>query len=679
MRQTPRTESIDNNKPDGKTVTTKHNDNVMHETDDDATDELPILICDEAGGNAANDECGETVPQNNGHAPGNRGVSFSLSFLETEVTRLHAKWMRIDAELKIREKRICELKNEIGKRDATTDRLMGEIEEAANAHQALADRLSSTEARIDELLAEQRSRDSAMQKRLAEAEGAETRCRILNADLEKSRAELREMRGVLDAERRAATEAAERSKELSAAKQALHGTVQDLEQYIDGRRKSWDELNAKLAGYQDALKDMEVVLHGKDIQAARQKKENETLALRISDLEKLCAELNGRRKERDDAYDDLQEKMVELVQAAEEQKSKISRQAQDAERALTEAVNKQKLIESLEHAVAERDKSVSELETELQEKAAIADELSKTGDEMKGRVQKLEDEMEERQALIETLRDELRAGNDQAKALRRQLSEKDAELACARETSNQSNDSIDKLRDQLSIADAEKEALRGELEAMEQRVAMLEPERETAMKEIEELLAELAEQQAVVSSLEQDLSGKQEMVDQLERNVQRLNELGESVAAVDREISTAAAAQDSKPPEIESHELLPLTALVTSADSDRVCIDIETRRNKKDGRKLVAIIDGERIDYPLDKEQMTIGRGKKSDIRIASHFISRTHARISAQHLATAIEDVGSKNGTLVNSERVTRMILRDGDVVSLGGKFDLTYVDDRP
>ena len=73
---------------------------------------------------------------------------------------------------------------------------------------------------------------------------------------------------------------------------------------------------------------------------------------------------------------------------------------------------------------------------------------------------------------------------------------------------------------------------------------------------------------------------------------------------------------------------------------------------------------------------MTIGRGHDSDIRIASHFVSRVHAKISTSGLATIIEDAGSKNGILVNSERVQRRVLRDGDVVSLGDDLNLRFVD---
>ena len=91
------------------------------------------------------------------------------------------------------------------------------------------------------------------------------------------------------------------------------------------------------------------------------------------------------------------------------------------------------------------------------------------------------------------------------------------------------------------------------------------------------------------------------------------------------------------------------------------------------------MVGGRDVDYPLLKREMTIGRGHGSDIRIASHFISRVHAKVSTNGIATVIEDAGSKNGVLVNSERVLRRVLRDGDIVSLGGELNLRFVDTAP
>jgi pSer/pThr/pTyr-binding forkhead associated (FHA) protein len=80
--------------------------------------------------------------------------------------------------------------------------------------------------------------------------------------------------------------------------------------------------------------------------------------------------------------------------------------------------------------------------------------------------------------------------------------------------------------------------------------------------------------------------------------------------------------------------------------------------------------------FPLNKQNTTIGRARESDIRINGQFISRIHARVLTYAAGTVIEDLGSKNGIFVNSRPISRCTLKDGDVVSLGGKLELRYVE---
>jgi pSer/pThr/pTyr-binding forkhead associated (FHA) protein len=120
--------------------------------------------------------------------------------------------------------------------------------------------------------------------------------------------------------------------------------------------------------------------------------------------------------------------------------------------------------------------------------------------------------------------------------------------------------------------------------------------------------------------------------------------------------------------------MLPMDLLLD--DSPNEVIDVGDRTHIEGPRKLVITLGGEAIDYPIVKNLMTIGRGHESDIRIASHFVSRIHAKVCTKGIATIIEDAGSKNGILVNSERVKRKVLRHGDVVSIGGELNLKFVD---
>lgn len=70
---------------------------------------------------------------------------------------------------------------------------------------------------------------------------------------------------------------------------------------------------------------------------------------------------------------------------------------------------------------------------------------------------------------------------------------------------------------------------------------------------------------------------------------------------------------------------------------------------------------------------LTIGRSAACDIAIDDATLSRSHARLAVGPDGVTIEDLGSRNGTLVNGERVARTELQLGDRVSLGGRsFEL-------
>jgi len=79
---------------------------------------------------------------------------------------------------------------------------------------------------------------------------------------------------------------------------------------------------------------------------------------------------------------------------------------------------------------------------------------------------------------------------------------------------------------------------------------------------------------------------------------------------------------------------------------------------------------------PILKGQLIIGRGEESDIPIQDPSVSRQHLLLSCrrvvdrngrQEFRVLLKDLGSTNGTLVNSRRVQRAVLRSGDMISLG------------
>lgn len=71
--------------------------------------------------------------------------------------------------------------------------------------------------------------------------------------------------------------------------------------------------------------------------------------------------------------------------------------------------------------------------------------------------------------------------------------------------------------------------------------------------------------------------------------------------------------------------------------------------------------------FALTKKTTTVGRGPQCDLQILTHFVSREHARLTSNAGATVIEDLGSRNGVFVNSVRVDRQNLQQGDLVTIG------------
>lgn len=80
------------------------------------------------------------------------------------------------------------------------------------------------------------------------------------------------------------------------------------------------------------------------------------------------------------------------------------------------------------------------------------------------------------------------------------------------------------------------------------------------------------------------------------------------------------------------------------------------------------------VMHPLLEESSTIGRTAANSIALRDPSVSAKHARIVRGADGFTIEDVGSRNGTYVNSEKLSeKRLLAEGDLVRLG-KIILTF-----
>jgi type II secretory pathway predicted ATPase ExeA len=95
------------------------------------------------------------------------------------------------------------------------------------------------------------------------------------------------------------------------------------------------------------------------------------------------------------------------------------------------------------------------------------------------------------------------------------------------------------------------------------------------------------------------------------------------------------------------------------------------------GRILLASEGKTVVERELKPGRLVIGRTPDNDLQIDSKFISRHHCQIVTQADSCLIEDLNSTNGIYVQSKRVRRHNLNDGDVVQVG-QHEIMYIDER-
>ncbi len=81
---------------------------------------------------------------------------------------------------------------------------------------------------------------------------------------------------------------------------------------------------------------------------------------------------------------------------------------------------------------------------------------------------------------------------------------------------------------------------------------------------------------------------------------------------------------------------------------------------------LISLSDGRA--YPLDRPVIALGRSLDGDIILDDPRISRRHAQIVQEGNAYVLRDLKSANGVWVNGAPVSEQILKNKDVISLGG-----------
>jgi chromosome segregation ATPase len=203
------------------------------------------------------------------------------------------------------------------------------------------------------------------------------------------------------------------------------------------------------------------------------------------------------------------------------------------------------------------------------------------------------------------------------------------------------------------------------------KIAELEADAETREQEMTVLMAHLKEARRPIEIIEADVK---RLKDELALKTLALTELGE-------EADKLRAALERTRGQLEEREFLIRRLERSESNNANVLGRIQTSMERLGSSVAPGVsgasapewspelirIDGDRsITHALGR-RTRIGRAAGCELHIDSSSVSRHHALILAGTREAIIEDLNSTNGVILNGRKVTRQVLNDGDIVTIG------------
>src|ERR1017187_7431348 len=95
---------------------------------------------------------------------------------------------------------------------------------------------------------------------------------------------------------------------------------------------------------------------------------------------------------------------------------------------------------------------------------------------------------------------------------------------------------------------------------------------------------------------------------------------------------------------------------------------------------IIRNIDGKTVTVPLDRDRISLGRSSANELCYPDDAgLSRQHLALTRAANQWFVEDLGSKNGTLLNGKRIEQRIpFASGDRVS-AGHLTIEFADAAP
>jgi chromosome segregation ATPase len=331
-----------------------------------------------------------------------------------------------------------------------------------------------------------------------------------------------------------------------------------------------------------------------------------------------------------------------------------------AEERLLWLANRQQLQDQLEQQHVETSAALLNLQHSLEQEQRTSGELHRQLEEHRQHGEALQTELlTAQQRVAEQHNSAAALARSMAQALlekddlQRELSERQAEIGSLQETQ------AALMRREATLLDSVTQ-LREELGKVQLQ-----------LQERDQLALEQARDLGGVRSTNQELTEQIRHRDQtVAVQTERIANLCASVQHLQDELAAKHLEQGASARQIEAlqAELHQHVEAMHAIRRDIQQVALQTRRNE--GGTLLRTLtrdDVEGVVHLLNKRSISIGRGPESDIQLRSSSVSRYHAVLRISHDAVILEDMNSTNGCYVNGRRVTRQLLKDGDMLQVG------------
>jgi type II secretory pathway predicted ATPase ExeA len=481
----------------------------------------------------------------------------------------------------------------------------------------------------------------------------------LKSKLEAQIAESKKLSGTIEEH---TAEIGRLTKELSDSKDALDKSEKaatKLEKDLEKERKA--AITAQTAQSEKLASVLDD--HSDEIERLKQALSDSTKALLQSEKAstKLANDLEKERKAALSAQTATAKANTKLDELGT-RKSKLQKRVDDLKAELKEA--KEEAVDS-----ADIDKITAELKDEIDNKADELAELQGKLDSRDEAFAELDDQFKELHKECAALR--LRAAT--RKPLEESVSVKDqliADLQAEVEANELKIKELESRNEELESDEVEDEqaeciaTLETELDEARQMLGLIQDELTGSSKKIEQAKAEMDDTPEPGDQAE-EISMEPEAEDQADESSTE-PEAEDQADESSTELEAEDQADESPELKVQTDETLDVPVpRYAAADSDGAISAFEVFKNGKSDQV---------FEIAAGDSRIMIGRSEDSELCLKSEFVSRHHALIISSDDEIYIEDLNSFNGTLVNSDKITRHRLQLGDTITIGKHRPLVH-----